>query len=64
MHIFGSVSDNGKVFSFENDLRSDNTHSLNNNFTHSDNKNFYFILMEIFLNYPMKLLSLPLNIIQ
>ena len=43
MHIFGSVSDNGKVFNFENDLRSDNTHSLNNNFIHSDNKIFIYI---------------------
>lgn len=43
MHIFGSVSDNGKVFSFENDPRSDNTHSLNNNFIHSDNKIFIYI---------------------
>ena len=43
MHIFGSVSDDGQVFNFEHGLRSDNTDSLNNDFTHSDNKIFIYI---------------------
>ena len=43
MHILGSISDNGKVFNFENRYRFNKSHSVKNNFTFSGNKIFIYI---------------------
>ena len=43
MQIFGSISDNGKVFNFENRFRSKTNHLAKNNFTFSGNKIFIYI---------------------